>query len=234
MFGLLKKEKASERFVLESGERQTGKSIDDIRFDHRTRYEYICDFLTEKRTQSASFFGLDAFCATGYGSKMLCDKLNCHVWGVDASGEAVRFAEEHYSDEQVFYTCKKFPFSLPADTFDFICCIESLEHVAEDKLFLTSLSRSLKPAGYLFLSVPNETIHSLALNPNEFHQRHYTHGEISDLVTAVGGLRLVEWFGQNIYHMSEGRIHKVLPDSAMGLNRVREGQVLLFVFQGET
>ena len=119
---------------------------------------------------------------------MLCNKLNCHVWGVDASDEAIRFAEDHYSDERIFYTNKKFPFSLPAETFDFICCIESLEHVSDDKLFLTSLSRALKPSGFLFLSVPNETIQSLALNPNEFHQKHYTHDEINDLVASVGGL----------------------------------------------
>ena len=72
------------------------------------------------------------------------------------------------------------------------------------------------------------------VNPNEFHQKHYTHDKINDLIASIGGLRLIEWFGQNVYHMNDGRVQNVLPDAEMCLTRESQGQVLLYVLQGAT
>jgi 2-polyprenyl-3-methyl-5-hydroxy-6-metoxy-1,4-benzoquinol methylase len=218
-------------FSLNSGERQTGNTLDEIRFDHIARYKYAVDFLKNKYQREDEAFGLDAFCATGYGAYMITEALHCPVLGIDASWEAVSVGIKHYSNQNTFYVNKLFPFSLPIGTFDFITCIESLEHIEDQHAFVESLKASLKPGGYLFLSTPNEQLYSLRKNPNPFHFKHYSHEELVNFINNVGELRLIEWHGQDIYKMEEGKMCGTLEENEMGLKEKVQGQILFFIFQ---
>lgn len=218
-------------FSLHSGERQTGTSLADIRYDHRARYSYIADYLSSSGTIRENAFGLDIFCANGYGAYLVSETLNCVLLGVDASMEAIACANSHYSNGRTFFAHKAFPFQLPKAAFNFVICLESLEHVVDASDLLREISESVRPGGYLFLSTPNERLFSLAKNPDKFHCRHYTMPELLALVEEVTDLELLNWAGQNLYKMDDGIISCVLPDDLMHLKEREEGQLLFFVFR---
>jgi len=213
-------------FSLKSGERQTGKSIEEIRRDHVARYELALDFL--KSTRKRVELGLDIFAGTGYGAWLLASALNCHIWAIDGSREAVTFGETYFNHPAVLLAAKIFPFTLPPDTFDFICCFESMEHVRDEELFLTTICGSLKSRGFLFLSMPNQDLLPLDPARHRYHFRHIHHQEfIERLRTTYPSLVLLDWFGQNVYN---GENH-ALQAAEMNCFSKQEGQFLIFTLQ---
>lgn len=215
-------------FSLHSGERQTGCSLDDVRFDHLARYQYVVDYLAANVHSPENLFGLDAFCATGYGAFMLTQRLRCPVIGIDASDEAISHGNTYFASPYTFYVNKTYPFHLPKNAYDFITCMESLEHIEDQMAFLTELAGSLKSNGDLFISTPNEELYSLKMNPNKFHYKHYTKDEALSLFEEMGVFTLVDWFGQNIYETVDAVNSGLLADEQMKLNNKKEGQILLF------
>jgi 2-polyprenyl-3-methyl-5-hydroxy-6-metoxy-1,4-benzoquinol methylase len=222
------------RFSLHSGERQTGLTLETIRHDHVARYRMVAEAIIATWDKPSALYGLDVFCATGYGARLIADTLFCPILGIDASEEAIAIANAHFSSPFNFYATKTFPFHLPRRAFDFVICLESIEHVADCDEFLVQTFGSLKAGGKLYLSTPNSAIWSLDKNPNPFHHRHFTRQEVIALVQRhAPRSRLVEWYGQNLYRMQDGHIVEPLPSEEMQLNRAQEGQILLFEFTVE-
>lgn len=219
------------RFALESGERQTGKTLAEVRYDHVARYQYVAETVERTFPQPERLFGLDAFCATGYGTSLVADRLHCALLGIDASNDAIGFANNHYSGPRTFFCCKLFPFELPPETFDFAVCLESIEHISGTNSFLEQVVASLKPGGLLILSTPNAGRWSLEKNPNPFHYRHFTRQEVMSMVGASGCLEVVEWHGQDLYRFEEDRLVATLPGEKMGLTPSYDGQVLIFALR---
>ena len=218
-------------FSLESGERQTGKKLSDIRYDHRLRYQCAIDYLKSCYPVGEQSFGLDLFCGTGYGTSMIFTDLFCSILGIDGSGEAIDFANRHYAQNGTLFSHKRFPFSLPQNTFDFITCYESLEHVEDDVFLLEQLIASLKQNGLLFLSTPNERYLPLKKDFHKFHFKHYTINEVVNMTYSMGELKLITWFGQNLYKFDRDRFAGILSDHDMLLQERKEGQLLIFVFK---
>lgn len=223
---------ADRDYKLHSGERQVGENLQEIRYDHRARYQIIVDTLRSTNVNCSSLLGLDLFCATGYGAWMISEEIGCFIFGIDASLEAITHANKHFANEKTFYSHKEYPFPLPAQSFDFISCIESIEHVKEYKSLLKAAVKALKVGGYLFLSTPNERLLPLELNPNPFHYRHFTREEIGRLMTDYPEIEMVAWYGQNIYQEnSKGIVNGVLDAHEMELAEGKEGQFQLYVFK---
>ena len=63
---------------------------------------------------------------------------------------------------------------------------ETIEHIPQPELFLKAVNALLKQNGKLIVSVPNETTRPWAKEANEFHYRHYTKDQISDLLANCG------------------------------------------------
>lgn len=226
----------AERFTLHSGERQTGKTLDEIRADHIARYRYAADCIKSHFASNAASFGLDIFCGNGYGTHLLAGEAGCPMLGIDASTQAIELANAHYSGPLTYYVAKVFPFTLPQGAYDFITCLESVEHIPQTEAFLDQVINSLKPGGLLILSTPNAALWSLDLNPNPFHFRHFSREEVVELLTnpATHGLQLVDWQGQNLYRFENASIVEPLPAELMHLSTQNEGQVIVFAFRKPT
>jgi 2-polyprenyl-3-methyl-5-hydroxy-6-metoxy-1,4-benzoquinol methylase len=218
-------------FSLESGERQTATKLESIRHDHRVRYDFAIKFLNNVDTGEKKMFGLDIFCGTGYGTYMVATQLSCTMLGLDGSKEAILFANQHYTNKNVLYSHKLFPFCLPNNTFDFITCYESLEHVKNSAQLIEQLNTSLKSNGFLFLSTPNERCFPLCKNFNKFHYRHYTNEEVMTLIKGLGDYKLITWLGQDLYKLKGGKSIGSLADHQMELHEMQEGQLMIYVFQ---
>jgi SAM-dependent methyltransferase len=218
-------------FSFESGERQTGKKLDDIRYDHRARYNLPINFLRHNFKCTDKLFGLDMFSGNGYGTYMLFKKLDSSLLGIEGSKEAVTFAIEHYGGKKILFAHKCFPFELPPKTFDFITCMESLEHVENSILMVEQLVKSLKKNGYLFLSTPNKKCISYLINPNLFHYKHFTKEEIVETMENKHGMELLNWYGQDIYMMDNGKVSGELREEEMDISEKEEKQVLIYIFK---
>lgn len=209
-------------FSLNSGERQVATRYEDIRADHRFRYEWIDDRLPEGGS------GIDAFCGNGYGTWHLSKKR--HVWGIDGSNEAIRLAEQHYKTPTAFFSQSFYPFKLPNEHFDFAVSLESIEHVEDGTSFFTCLVQSIKPGGLLFFSTPCEKYlpHAVLSDIFHFHYKHYTFEETANLAL-THGLEIIDWAGQDVYSfLPNGKPTPLLDHAAMQLKQGEFGQFLIF------
>ncbi len=214
-------------FSFLSGERQTSQTLDQIRYDHKVRYQLAADYIASNE-QDKHLHGLDVFCGNGYGTSIMASADSVTMLGIEGSSEAVAFANEHYGAENILYSAKLFPFKLPVSNFDFITCFESLEHVEHDHELLQQIGCSLKPGGLLFISFPNQT--KLPFDPSfhSFHFRHYTHDDFMLMLNMNERLRLLNWYGQDVYNMAEPGM-KELDISHMALKEKHEGQFLFYI-----
>lgn len=203
---------------LHSGERQTATVYEDIRADHRFRYEWAAE-----RIPSGTF-GVDVFCGNGYGTWLLGECR--HVLGIDGSAEAIAAANQNFRRPNVLFSTAYYPFTLPRNRFDFAVCLESIEHVAEGVEFLRCVAQSLRPNGTLVFSTPCEDHLPHSTTGNHFHYKHYTARETLDLGNAFG-LSVVEFAGQNAYAMQDGRQGPLLPREQMGLMQQLPGQFMI-------
>ena len=98
-------------------------------------------------------------------------------------------------------------------------------------ILLSQISSSLNKGGYLLLSVPNENLHPLSINPHPFHFRHYTYDEVLNKLDSR--FEILNWYGQNTYEFTDdGRnTHQLLADIDMRLIEGQEGQVNIYAFK---
>jgi SAM-dependent methyltransferase len=105
---------------------------------------------------------LDIGCYIGTDLFML-PKVNpsAKYFGVDISQDAIKHAKmlaKKRGEENMFFQSidanKPLPF--PDQYFDVILSLELIEHLYKPEVFLTEISRLLKPGGSVILSTPNE------------------------------------------------------------------------------
>lgn len=174
-----------------TGERQIGTTLDDIRVDHRARYEWAAGLVR------GGDCVLDVGCGVGYGATILAGNAR-RVHGIDLDEETVAFAEQHWSRDRVtFEAADACSLSLKnSEKFDLVVIFEVIEHLVMPELYLRALHGAMSDSARLVLSVPNEAVvrHTIELNP--FHIRHYTPDELRTLIASSGYI-IEELFSQN-------------------------------------
>src|SRR3989344_4989982 len=159
-----------------------------IKADTFARYLFASNFVADKVV-------LDAACGSGFGTFFLAQEAST-VQGVDFSEEAIKYAKENFSRNNITFTAGDLlSVSLPENFFDVIVSFHTMEQTSDPKLFIDRLSRSLKSGGVIILSTPNKKIVSpYSSNPMgkfnnfEFYKK--------DLVKIFSNNFQVEWFGQ--------------------------------------
>jgi len=165
-------------------ERIFARSYDEVRADHRNRYEWVAK-------QVGGRFVIDAACGCGYGSAILAD-AGCRVLGIDNSAEAIEFARAAWSRERLEFRHADLMYAeLPHA--DAAVSFETIEHLKRPKLFLRELR--LREISRLFVSVPNEEEFPHASAGNRFHLRHYTPRQLAKRLRECGW-EVVDWYGQ--------------------------------------
>lgn len=77
----------------------------------------------------------------------------CQLSGCDISENALKAARERGVEADLrIITDDKLPFD--DDSFDFVACIEVIEHVPDPDRLLSRIHRVLKPGGYLLITTP--------------------------------------------------------------------------------
>lgn len=87
------------------------------------------------------------------------------------------------------------------NTFDFAVTFQVIEHIQDDKTFISEIHRVLKPGGILLLSTPNRT---MSLTRNPWHIREYTAAELAAIIgTSFGKVEVKGVYGSPVvmeYH----------------------------------
>lgn len=187
-----------------TGERQEATTYDDIRLDHRQRYEWASARVGEWGP------GLDLFCGVGYGTwKLAVDGHKRVILGIDGSQEAIDVANTHYKVDNNRFGCWRWEQNEPRITeASFIVSLESIEHVPDPIRFFNFLARALRPGGVIVYSSPNSNI--LPKLPGTFphHSMHFPHETILSLGNATYDdcqLEVIDWAGQDVYVLENSR-----------------------------
>lgn len=118
---------------------------------------------------------LDVGCGSGEGLRRLCSEASNAV-GIDLDPRLVQPDLEIYSKDIT---------QIPSKSFDVVACVDVIEHVQEDRLFLDQLVRVAREI--VFVSTPNYTV---SKNSHPYHVREYTPREFEQLFIGLGGLRI--------------------------------------------
>jgi len=101
---------------------------------------------------------LDVACGEGVFGESLKEKFHgkCYVHGIDISENALKHAGRFYdATSQLNIEYANLQDYLKGDRFDYIVCLEVLEHLFNPTAVLENVKTFLKEGGYLITSFPN-------------------------------------------------------------------------------
>jgi ubiquinone/menaquinone biosynthesis C-methylase UbiE len=151
------------------------------------RYYFAFKYLKKKQKV------VDVGCGTGYGSAVLAEK--CEVVGLDNNLEAIEFAKKNYGDKVKFLVSDANKLPLKGRQFDVAVSFEVIEHLKEEKNYLTEINRVLKNNGIFILSTPNISVYGKKVKiKNKYHKHEYSYNEL--LILLQKYFRKVEVKGQ--------------------------------------
>jgi len=109
---------------------------------------------------------IDVGCGGGLISVPIC-QLGAKVTAIDANSYNIKALSEYTSSNNldinpVNTTVEEYISNYPDQLHDVVLCLEVLEHVSNQSVFIQNLLRLLKPTGMLILSTINRTIKSYA------------------------------------------------------------------------
>ncbi|MFH1201766.1 MAG: class I SAM-dependent methyltransferase [Candidatus Omnitrophota bacterium] len=166
------------------------------------RYELVQQFVSGKLV-------LDAGCGARRGPWLLAQTAE-KVIGVDYSVKAIDYVRRHFSKVNVEYKvmdcCN---LGLSDNTFDTVVSLEVIEHIQDQKKYLSEMLRVLKPGGLYIGSTPNKKPPSLRrgqiFNPN--HINELTIEEYRQLLSSY--FTQVDIYGQSLKVDVVGKFEQV-------------------------
>ena len=99
---------------------------------------------------------LDVGCGAGLLAEPLA-RLGANVAGLDAAPELIEAAKGHAAGQGLSIDYRAGELEQLAGTFDLVCCLEVIEHVADPAAFVKALEARVAPGGLLIMSTPNRT-----------------------------------------------------------------------------
>lgn len=120
---------------------------------------------------------LDVGCNSGEFMKLLQDKRECKVVGVDVSQVALEKATEK-GLSVLNCDATKLPFE--DESFDVVTCMEVLVHLHNPVAVLGEIRRVLKKGGLLLGSVPHRNLERFVWDDKRMHNRYYDEPSLRD------------------------------------------------------
>ena len=153
---------------------------------HRSPYRFAAQFCSGKRV-------LDVGCSHGYGTAVLAEKADQAV-GFDLYPDVVADATAHFGGDNLRFLAHDAnePFPFTDEAFDLVFSSEVIEHVREQDLCVSEMSRVLRPGGLLIIKTPD--VRS-ARRGNVFHYREFSRGELQRMLERHFELVRVCFFG---------------------------------------
>lgn len=153
----------------------------------------IFDVLANKSPQTF----LEVGCGSGDLSKKLLARGMTGV-GVDFSSRAINLAAEELRDftetgRYELFEGDVFELPLQENYFDLVISMMVMEHIEDDRNFLSRLFSLVKPGGNLILGVPARPECWCAEDETAGHFRRYDRGELKEFLESVGLHDVLVW-----------------------------------------
>jgi len=116
-------------------------------------YEHLIKEFIRRIDQDKKIYLLDIGAGRGEFNKAALAFPNVHCTGLEVSEGSIKFASEHGIDLQ---NQQLIELINEGKTFDGICLNAVLEHVHEPGVFMSEVSKLLRPGGVLYIDVPRE------------------------------------------------------------------------------
>ena len=195
-----------------------------VRHQHAARYEYAAALAVDRVV-------IDVACGEGICARRLAEGGARRVDGFDLSPEAVREAMLATANLGNVSVQVAVAARLPSRdaAYDLFVSFETIEHLEDDRAFLTEAARVLKPGGTFICSTPNRNLldpgTSIRDKPfNTFHVREYTLRDLERVLRQY--FVSVNWLGQSFYGRSYcqilNRIGRFSPRWAVRLHQTRK------------
>ena len=140
--------------------------------EHLIRYKGVQDLVRGKVV-------LDIASGSGYGTALLAETAQ-EVYGLDASRDAVDYAQHNFGAENIRYmVADAIEIPLDENSVDIVVTFETIEHVENYEKFLSEISRVLKPDGLAVVSTPNDLEFA---EGNHFHLHEFEKEELLGLL----------------------------------------------------
>lgn len=139
---------------------------------------------------------LDAGCGARRGAWALA-KTARKVVGIDYSSKAIEYARRRFSRDNIEYkvmNCCELDF--PDNTFDVAVSLEVIEHIEDQRRYLSQMSRVLKPGGIYIGSTPQKRLTQLQRGQivNPYHIKELSLQEYRQLLSSY--FAAVDIYGQ--------------------------------------
>ena len=172
---LIRRERAAAPLGF-SGERLTAATIGQVEIEHYHRYLLAREFCRGKDV-------LDVAAGEGYGTALIAQVARYAI-GIEIDAATVEAASQEFQRPNLAYQqgdARALP--LPDDSVDVAVSFETLEHLAEQDVFLSELRRVLRPGGLLIISTPDRDVYSAGgVPPNPYHVLELTRAEFDALL----------------------------------------------------
>jgi 2-polyprenyl-3-methyl-5-hydroxy-6-metoxy-1,4-benzoquinol methylase len=150
-------------------------------FWFRVRNQIIGSTVTRYLTPNSRL--LEVGCGTGYVSCYL-KKLGYHVECADLFFEALQFCRKRDAGDHYYqYNLSDRIF---IEEFDAVCAFDVIEHIEDDESVLKTVHDSLKPGGFLFITVPADKCLWSAMDIYAGHKRRYSRQELRKKIEGNG------------------------------------------------
>lgn len=130
------------------------------------RVQFICQHVSEQQTELFDKQVIDVGCGGGILSESLA-RLGAKVTGIDMGTEPLNVAKLHALESGLSINYEKITVEDKAqqmrESFDFVTCMEMLEHVPDPASIIRACAQLVKPGGLVFFSTLNKNIKSYLL-----------------------------------------------------------------------
>jgi predicted SAM-dependent methyltransferase/2-polyprenyl-3-methyl-5-hydroxy-6-metoxy-1,4-benzoquinol methylase len=196
---------------LGGGERQDATKLEDVRMDHRKRYEFATGFITKENA-----IVTDGACGVAYGSYILAQNPNVkELQAIDISQEAIDHGKKYFPNDKISYFLSNLEDApIPTQSPDYFISFETIEHLPSPEKYIEKIAQNIKKDGVFIGSTPNETIMPYT-KYFSYHTRHFTVDDLKEILTKYG--------------FNDVQFYQQKRDEPSEIEKVEDGQYIIFV-----
>jgi len=132
---------------------------------------------------------LEVGCGVGSFTKVITENANCNsLYSIDISESAINFVKNQNLKRAVKFEC--IDLLNVSGAYDFILCMNVMEHVQDHNAFFSKLISLLKPGGNLFLLVPSHQFLYSDFDRAAGHFKRYAKADLESL--PIGNSKMLE------------------------------------------
>jgi len=213
-----------EKDIRKTGERIIPENIESC-VEYLLYLRHLCSYEFTRNMVAKDSLVLEVGCGEGYGSHFLSQYVE-KVVGLDIADKTINHALNKYSSQNcIFKTYNGIKIPYKDNTFDAVISFQVIEHIQDDKNYISEIRRVLKQASPFILTTPNREyrLNSGQRPWNRFHVREYSINSLKEILSNMfSGVTIWGIRGNNeIQKIERERVKQILRINSLDPFRLR-------------